>query len=251
MTDVFARTLTVYLVNAHPIAREGLAHAIDEAGGLFVVGQAGTAAGALAETKTAQPDVVLIHLDLPDRDGIELVGALRAELPGAWLLILTASNEALRVGEALQAGADGYLFKAARVEEIIEKIRRIVGSCAPLDAGIERASDLVRAGGDEPGSRAEGGLEALTAREWEVLRLLLLRKTTREIGKRLDLDRGAVETHAARVHAKLGRSSIEELAAVARRWRKPGEPPAAASAMALGPGPRPPSLVDAMAEPDD
>jgi DNA-binding NarL/FixJ family response regulator len=195
MTEVFARTITVYLVDVHPIFREDLAHAIDRARNLVVVGQAGTAAGALAETRTAQPDVVLVDLDTPDRDGIELVGALRAELPAAKLLVLIPGDDEIRVAEAMRAGAHGYLLKTAEPQEVLESIRGIIAEEAPIPVSF---ADVVP-------------------------------RALREL---------------------VCASPVEQVWGV-RKWNKRGPPPAPAAAPALVPGPSPPSLVDAVAEPDD
>ena len=249
MTGSSARTISVYLVDAHPIVRESFAHAIDDEGDLVVVGQAGTAAGALAETSMAQPDVVLVNLDIPDRDGIELLCALRAQLPHTKLLVLGGHDDEFRIAEALRASAHGYLVKTSRIEEVIAGIRNVAGGGAPIRANI--ASAVVRAMRKPVGAEGSSGLESLTQRERQVLGLLAGGMSTRDMAARLTINPKTVETHRVRIYAKLGCESAEELSRVVRQWRKRGPPPAAAAAVALVPGPRPPSLVDAVTEPDD
>src|SRR3954464_5411553 len=131
--------IKIYLIDDHPIVREGFARAIADERDMEVVGQAGTAADALRETITLKPDVALVDLNIPDRDGIELLGALRAQLSTAKLLVLSGYDDEYRVQEALRAGAQGYLVKTSRIEEVIEGIRRVAMGGAPLSARIANA----------------------------------------------------------------------------------------------------------------
>src|SRR6185437_8193048 len=105
MAEPSLSRIKIYLIDDHPIVREGFARAISDEHDMEVVGQAGTAADALRETLTTKPDVVLVDLQIPDRDGIELLGALRAQLPATKLLVLSAYDDEFRVAEALRAGA--------------------------------------------------------------------------------------------------------------------------------------------------
>src|SRR3954464_355879 len=169
--------IKIYLIDDHPIVREGFARAIADEPDMEVVGQAGTAADALRETIGLKPDVVLGDLNSPDRDGIELLGALRVQLPSAKLLVLSGYDDEFRVAEALRAGAQGYLVKTSKLEEVIDGIRRIVTGGAPLSPRI--AGAVVRAM-RKPQGEGTGGLEALTPRERQVLRLLAAGVSTRE-----------------------------------------------------------------------
>src|SRR3954452_9873902 len=125
MPDSAANKLRIYLIDDHPVVREGFALALASETDMTVVGQAGTAADALRETAIAKPDVVLVDLNIPDRDGIELLGALRVQLPHAKLLVLSGYDDEFRVAEALRAGAQGYLVKTSKLEEVVDGIRRI------------------------------------------------------------------------------------------------------------------------------
>ncbi len=204
MADQALSRIKIYLIDDHPIVREGFARAIADEGDMEVVGQAGTAAEALKETLTLKPDVVLVDLNIPDRDGIELLGALRAQLPAAKLLVLSGYDDEFRVAEALRAGAQGYLVKTSRLEEVIEGIRRIAGA-------------VVRAMRKPVGGEGAGGLESLTPRERQVLRLLAAGVSTRETAARLTISPKTVETHRVRIYAKLGCKSAVELTRIAVR----------------------------------
>ncbi|WP_437659172.1 response regulator [Sorangium sp. So ce1182] len=179
MAETPASKLRIYLVDDHPVVREGFARALSDEPDLVVVGQAGTAADALRETASCEPDVVLVDLNLPDRDSIELLGALRAQLPQAKLLVLSGHDDEVRVAEALRAGAQGYLVKTSKLEELIEGIHRIATGSAPRSSSL--AGTVVRAM-RKPASEGSGGLDALTPRQRLVLRLLTAGVSTRESG---------------------------------------------------------------------
>src|SRR3954454_24506031 len=125
MGEAALNRIKIVLIDDHPIVREGFARAIADEPDMSVVGQAGTAADPRKDTLTIKPDVVLVDLNIPDRDGIELLGALRAQLPAAKLLVLSGYDDEFRVAEALRVGAQGYLVKTSRMDEVIDGIRRI------------------------------------------------------------------------------------------------------------------------------
>src|SRR5512144_1422667 len=100
MADPSQTRIKIFLIDDHPIVREGFARAIADESDMEVVGQAGTAAEALKETMALKPDVVLVDLNSPDRAGIELLGARRAQLPAAKLLVLSGYDDEFRVAEA-------------------------------------------------------------------------------------------------------------------------------------------------------
>src|SRR3954465_564315 len=99
MAEISPNRIKIYLIDDHPIVREGFARAIADEHDMSVVGQAGTAADSLKETVAIKPDVVLVDLNIPDRDGTELLGALRAQLPTTKLLVLSGYDDEFRVAE--------------------------------------------------------------------------------------------------------------------------------------------------------
>src|ERR1700742_1720003 len=101
MGETTLSRIKIYLIDDHPIVREGFARAIADEQDMEVVGQSGTAAEARKQTIALKPAVVLVDLNIPDRDGIELLGALRAQLPAAKLLVLSGYDDEFRVAEAL------------------------------------------------------------------------------------------------------------------------------------------------------
>jgi DNA-binding NarL/FixJ family response regulator len=214
MADSGGQKIKVYVIDDHPIVRDGFSRAIADEPDMQVVGRAGTAGEALKETAIMKPDVVLVDLNIPDRDGIELLGALRAQLANSKLLVLSGYDDEFRVAEALRAGAQGYLVKTAKLDEVIDGIRRVASGGAPLSAKV--AGAVVRAM-RKPTPGEGGGLESLTPRERQVLRLLAAGVSTRDTAARLTISPKTVETHRVRIYAKLGCKTAVELTRIAVR----------------------------------
>jgi len=207
-------SIRVYLIDDHPVLREGFAKALEAEPGMTVVGQAGTAAEALRDAQALKPDVMLVDLNIPDRDGIELLAALRVQSPTTKLLVLSCYDDEFRVAEALRAGAQGYLVKTSELSEVIDGIRAIARGGAPLSQRI--AGAVVRAM-RKPAPEGTGGLDALTPRERQVLRLLATGISTRDTAQRLTISPKTVETHRVRIYQKLGCKSAVELTRIAVR----------------------------------
>jgi DNA-binding NarL/FixJ family response regulator len=203
----------VYLIDDHPIVREAFASAFAAEPDLSLVGQAGTATEALRETLIAKPDVVLVDLNMPDRDGLELLLALRAQLPTAKLLVLSGYDDDYRVAEALRAGAQGYLVKTSPLGEVLDGIRSVAAGGAPLSARI--AGAVVKA--MRKPTTGSSGMDALTTRESQVMRMLATGVSTRETAARLTISPKTVETHRVRIYTKLGCKSAIELTRIAMR----------------------------------
>jgi len=207
-------TIRVFLIDDHPVLRDSLARALSAEPGMVVAGQAGTAAEAFQELPMAKPDVALVDLNIPDRDGIELLVTLHTLYSSLKLLVLSGYDDEFRVAEALRAGAQGYLVKTAEVSEVIDGIRRIFRGEAPLSKRI--AGAVVRAM-RKPTPEGTGGLDALTPRELQVMRLLATGLSTRETAAQLNISPKTVETHRVRIYQKLGCKSAVELTRIAVR----------------------------------
>ncbi len=207
MPDASAgRPLRVVIVDDHPLISSALQAAI-EGPTLSVVGSAESADEAIRVVPGLRPDVVLVDIDLPDRSGIALVRELAPRLPDARILMLTVSTAPRDVLDAMRAGASGYLTKGLRPDALI---RAIHGAAAgQLAMSRAMAADLVRqlvadGRGGRTGGGATTGVEGLTAREAEVLRLVADGLTDGQIAEALSISPRTVETHVSNVLRKLG-----------------------------------------------
>jgi DNA-binding NarL/FixJ family response regulator len=192
----------VLLVEDHATFREPLAFMFDREPEFEVVAQAGS----LAEARRMLDgiDLAVVDLDLPDGNGTDLIGELRAVNPHGMVLVLTASAEREVHARAVEAGAAGVLHKAVRIKEVIDAARRLVAGETLLstDEVIEllRLADRRR----ERDREAQQAIEGLTPREQEVLRLLAEGLSDKEIAQRLYVGSGTVRSHVVNIFGKLG-----------------------------------------------
>lgn len=199
----------LFLVEDHPVVREGLRMLLDAAGDLRVVGAAASASGALEALRAAPPDVVLLDLDLGGEDGLEQLPRVLEAAPGARVLILTAVRDPGRDEAAFLAGARGFVRKEAPADELLRAIRTVAAGGLwfdPRTVGAARAQ----------GTSADP-LAALTARERDVLRLVGEGLRNEEVARRLGISEKTVRNHLTAVFDKIGVSGRLELVVFAYR----------------------------------
>lgn len=193
--------ITVVLADDHAVVRGALRSLLEGHEGLEVVGEVGDLAGARAAVAEHAPRVLLLDVNMPDGLGVDAVADLRAEAPATQIVLLTMERDLSLARRALDAGALGYLFKDAAHLELIDAVRAAA-------AGERYLPAAVSAGLSRPQSREDS---ALSPREEEVLRLMALGHTNREIGEQLELSVRTVETHRAHIQQKLGLATRPEL----------------------------------------
>jgi DNA-binding NarL/FixJ family response regulator len=189
----------IVLVDDHSILRQGLRAVLEREDDLRVVGEAATAAGAVAAVATARPQVVVLDLKLTSGaqvDGLDLCRTLTARNPGLGVLVLTTFAEDRLVVEAVQAGARGYVVKDVDTTELIRAIRAVSRGESAFDS--RSASAMVRM---LSGTSADQ--ERLTERELEVLRLLARGLSNRAIGRELYISETTVKFHVGNLMRKL------------------------------------------------
>jgi DNA-binding NarL/FixJ family response regulator len=120
----------IFLVEDHPVTREGFAQLINYQDDLQICGEAATAAEARQGIPVARPDLAVVDVSLPDGDGVELVRELRAKLPGLPILVLSMHDQTLYAGRALQAGACGYVMKQEATGVVLGAMRAALGAAA-------------------------------------------------------------------------------------------------------------------------
>jgi DNA-binding NarL/FixJ family response regulator len=158
--------------------------------------------------------VVLVDLCLPDRNGPDLLADLRAALPASKLVVLSAYDDEFRVAEALGAGAQGYLLKSCSLDELTSGIRAAAAGGTPLSPSL---TDAVLRAMRRNGRSGSGTIEALTARELQVLERFATGLSTREVAASLGISPKTVETHRIRIYEKLGARSVIDLTRIAVR----------------------------------
>lgn len=206
MTDA----VRVGLCDDHSVVRSGLRRIIDAEPDLEVVGEAGSAADAIAVAGERRPDVMVMDIGLPDRNGISAIPDLLAVSPGTRVLMLTVHDDVAYLRRAFGAGASGYLGKEAAAIELIQAIRQVAAGgqyVHPTLGAALLAPDAPAA----PTTRVSGPGGALSDRELEVLRLVAFGLTNPEIAERLYVSVRTVESHRAHISQKLDARSRAEL----------------------------------------
>jgi len=187
-------TIRILTVDDHPLLREGIAAVLSSQGDMIVVGQASDGREAIEAFRRLRPDVTLMDLRMPDMNGLEAIIAIRAEFPGARIIVLTTYAGDAQAASALKAGAAGYLLKNMVRKELIETIRTVHAGKRRVPAEI--ATGIAEHVADD----------ALSDREIEVLRHVAAGKSNKLIAAELDISEGTVKTHMKSILPKLDAS---------------------------------------------
>lgn len=209
------RAAQILVVDDHPIIREGLAHLLNLHEDLHVCCAAGSAEDALA-AMACQPDMVILDLSLQSNSGLDLVRTLRHHYPKLAILVLSMHDETLFAERALRAGANGYLMKLEATEHIVNAIREVLAGNIYLSAAMHEK--LARALTLPPTPTPAGSIASLSAREFEVLHLIGLGFSTRQIAGKLNRSVKTIEAHQANIKEKLDIPSGKELMRFAIQW---------------------------------
>lgn len=191
-------TITVLIVDDHPVVRQGLASFLGLQTGIELVGEARDGREAVEKVLDLVPDVVLMDLAMPDGDGIEAIRRIRAKAPSTKVIALTSFSDERMLFAAVKAGAAGYLLKDADPNEIVKGIRMVASGEALLSPAA--AAKLMQEFADGPSRDA---IDALTDREAEVLGLIAQGFSNRDIAGELVVSEKTVKTHVSNILAKL------------------------------------------------
>ena len=196
--------IRVFIADDHAIIRDGLRALLEARDDMEVVGSAGDGRQAVTDVDELRPDVVIMDISMPGRNGIEATALLKASTPSARVIILSMHATTEHVFHALQAGARGYLLKNTAGAELVEAVRAVHAGKRYFSQKIADllVDDYVREG------RSASPIEALTGREREILQLIAEGHTSAEVGRMLSLSPKTVETYRSRLMQKIGVEDI-------------------------------------------
>jgi DNA-binding NarL/FixJ family response regulator len=214
------RTIGVFLLDDHEIVRRGVRELLEAEPGIEVVGEAGTAASALARILALRPDVAVLDVRLPDGDGVSVCRDIRSSMPGVACLMLTSFGDDEALFDAIMAGAAGYVLKQIRGTDLVGAVRTVASGESMLDP--EAASRVMRRMRDQA-QRADP-LSGLTPQERTILELIGEGLTNRQIGERMYLAEKTVKNYVSGLFVKLGMERRTQAAAYAARVFPDGEP---------------------------
>jgi DNA-binding NarL/FixJ family response regulator len=206
-----AAMIRVFLLDDHEIVRRGVRDLLDTEPGITVIGEAGTAAAALARIPALKPDVAVLDIRLPDGDGVTVCRDLRSKMPQLACLMLTSFSDDEALVDAIMAGAAGYVLKQIRGTDLVGAIRTIASGQSLLDP--QAAATVMRRLRDQ--ATATDPLAALTDQERRILALIGEGLTNRQIGDRLFLAEKTVKNYVSALFAKLGMQRRAQAAAYA------------------------------------
>jgi DNA-binding NarL/FixJ family response regulator len=211
------RKISVLLADDHAVLRAGLRALLEKEPGFVVVGEAGTGSEAVTLARTARPNVVLMDLAMPGTGGIVATRRIVALGLGVKVLVLTALAQEVQLSDALEAGASGFLRKIAPVEELTHAIRAVADDRLFLDEEAARLIVLQRYRKAGQVDDEKLSAERLSGRERQVLALLALGHSSKEIGLKLSVSPRTVDEYRARLKDRLGFERRPELVRFALR----------------------------------
>jgi len=207
-------TIRVFLLDDHEVVRRGVRELVESEADLTVVGEASSAAEALARVPALRPDVAVLDVRVPDGNGVEVCRELRSAMPQLACLMLTSFADDDALMDAILAGAAGYVLKQIRGSDLVGAIRTVAAGGSLLDA---KATAAVMARLRAPAHNAI--LDGLTEQERRILQLIGQGLTNREIGQRMYLAEKTVKNYVSNLLAKLGLQRRTQVAVLATELR--------------------------------
>ncbi|TYB45053.1 response regulator transcription factor [Actinomadura chibensis] len=210
-----AETIRVFLMDDHEVVRRGVAALLSAEDDIDIVGEAGTAAEAIARIPAARPDVAVLDVRLPDGDGVTVCREVRSQMPDLACLMLTSFDDEDALFEAVMAGAAGYVLKQIHGSDLVGAVRTVATGQSLLDPrSTARMLERIRTRQDK-----NDPLKGLTEQERHILELIGEGLTNRQIGERLFLAEKTVKNYISNIFAKLGMSRRTQAAALAAQLK--------------------------------
>ncbi|KRC66991.1 LuxR family transcriptional regulator [Aeromicrobium sp. Root236] len=203
----------VFLLDDHEIVRRGLRDLLEQEEDITVVGEAGTAADALARIPAVGPDVAVLDARLPDGSGVDVCRSIRSSHPAIAVIILTSYDDDDALFAAIMAGAAGYVLKQVRGHDLVEAVRRVASGHSLLDPVVtQRVLTRIREGGPQVDP-----IDRLTVQENRILELIGEGMTNRQIAAEMFLAEKTVKNYVSQLLAKLGLQRRTQAAVLAVR----------------------------------
>jgi DNA-binding NarL/FixJ family response regulator len=218
------KRLRIYLVEDHPIFRQGLAQLLNAESGMEICGEADSHLAGLQGVRNLVPDFVIVDIALKDSSGVELIKDIKTYFPQMPILALSMHDENIYAERMLRAGARGYLMKQEAPQTIVRAIRQILDGKVFVSDSM--ASRMLEVFADGRKNIQGSPVDLLSDRELEVFRMIGEGSSTRQIAEKLHVSMKTVENHRAHIKEKLNLQSAIELIQHATLWiqgRDPGE----------------------------
>jgi DNA-binding NarL/FixJ family response regulator len=217
MTDLSTLPHKVFIVDDHPIVRQGLVQLINHEPDLVVCGEAAGVKEAQEALDAANPDIVIVDLSLRDTDGLELIKDIRRKQGDLPVLVLSMHDEKIYAERLLSAGANGYIMKQAAADQLLVALRRVLGGGIYVSESI--GASMIERFAVSGGKQCGDPMDRLSTRELQILSLIGRGKTTRQIAGDLSLSVKTIESHRQRIKKKLNLASSPQLVQFAVNWR--------------------------------
>lgn len=205
----------IVVIEDHTLMREGLIQLVNSQPDLEVVAEAADAAKGLEVVLATKPDVAIIDITLPGRNGLELIKDIKAQIPEQIILVISMHDESLYAERSLKAGAKGYIMKDADRGSFIDAIRRVLEGAFYVSDKMS-AEIFASFAGKSQGAKA--GVSRLSDREFEIFELLGQGLGTQDIAHRLGISPKTVEVHRAHIREKLEMPTGAAVVRFAVRW---------------------------------
>ncbi len=212
----FTRKKRIFIVDDHPIVREGLALMMNREPDLMVCGEAEEASAALQAINVDRPDFLIVDISLNGPDGLELLKSIRARHPSLPVLILSMHDESVYAERALRAGANGYIMKQEATDRVLVAVRQILNQKVYVSDRV--ANRMLQKYISGSGTGKQSSIADLSDRELEVFRLIGEGHSTRMIAEELHLSIKTVESYQSHIKDKLSLRTGRELVQRAIQW---------------------------------
>lgn len=199
------KNIRVLIADDHAIVRHGLCALLGTERGIEVVGEAKDGNEAVARTKQLAPDVVVMDIVMPRKDGVEATEEIRAAVPSAKIVVLTSFGTSDKISRAIEAGATGALMKTAEDRELLSAIRTVASGGRVISPAVRKLIST-----DPPAPE-------LTPRQLEILQAMARGLTNKDIAKMFSIRTDGVNEHVLAILAKLGAANRTEAVATAIR----------------------------------